>query len=529
MAEGQNYRALFERLASVAIRCQIVYAEGVAVDCVFLEVNGMITLHLPDIVVGHRASVQAPAFLRSPAFAAFVRVVETGVAERFDARGSMLTQQWFHFAVDRSGSDQIIALIDDVSARKRAQSRLEAQYAISRTLANSSDLADGIPGIFEALAICEGVAFGAIWLADPGAAQLRFIGAWHAPGLDPDALIAATRAMCHTPGIGMAGQVWVTGEHQIIDDLSTDPSYLQAAAATSIGLTAARALPIRYQDIVIGVVEMLWHLPPHHDPERRDLDESIGHQLGQFVERTRAETDLRRLNLELEQRVAERTADLLLSNAQLEAFSYSVAHDLRAPLRAINGFATVLLEDHAAHLPGDAERMLRTIRDRGTRMGSLIDDLLVVARLDQHQLERDVVAVELLAREIVAALTEGSHARVTIGELPKTEGDASLVRQLLTHLVSNALKFSRVRAQPEIEIGFADGAYLVRDNGVGFDMRYVNKLFGVFQRLHTEAEFEGIGVGLAIVKRIVERHQGRVWAEGEIDRGACIYFTLAAT
>ncbi len=529
MSEGERYRTLFERLASVAMRCQVVYADGVPVDCVFLEVSGAVAMHLPDIASGHRAAEHAPVFLRSPAFAAFVRVVETGIPERFETRGSVLTQQWFQIAVDRAAPDQIIALIEDVTVRKRSQGRLEAQYAISRTLATSSDLVEAIPGIFEALATCEGVAFGAIWIADPGAGQLRFVGAWHEPGLRADELVAATRGMCHTPGIGVAGQVWVTGDHQIIDDLATDPSFLQSPAAASIGLTAARAFPIRYQDMVIGVVEMLWKQPPHRDPERRDLGVSIGHQLGQFVERTRAEARLRRLNLELEQHVADRTADLLLSNAQLEAFSYSVAHDLRAPLRAINGFATVLIEDFGAHLPHEAQRMLATIRARGTRMGSLIDDLLVVSRLGQQQIERGVVAVEPLAREVVAALTEESGAQVAIGTLPMTEGDVSLVRQLLTNLVGNALKFSRTRTPPVIEIGFTNGAYFVRDNGVGFDMRYVNKLFGVFQRLHKEAEFEGIGVGLAIVKRIVERHGGRAWAEGELDRGACVYFTLAAT
>jgi PAS domain S-box-containing protein len=248
-----------------------------------------------------------------------------------------------------------------------------------------------------------------------------------------------------------------------------------------------------------------------------------------------AEAEVSRLNDELERRVAERTAQLEAAVSELEAFSYSVSHDLRAPLRAIDGFSRILLEGHAARLDADAEHLLNVVRDNARRMGQLIDDLLAFSRAGRKEAVKARIDMQALAREVLGELLAagggGRHA-ISVGELPPALGDARLVRQALTNLVSNALKFSRHVPAPRVEISARragrEQVYCVRDNGVGFDMRYAARLFGVFQRLHSQAEFEGTGVGLAIVQRIIQRHGGRVWAEGSVGAGAAFYFTLPA-
>ena len=224
---------------------------------------------------------------------------------------------------------------------------------------------------------------------------------------------------------------------------------------------------------------------------------------------------------------------LQATNAELESFSYSVSHDLRAPLRAIHGFARILLEDHAAGLEPEAQRLLGVIDQNTRRMGQLIDDLLAFSRLGRQELDKRPVDMTELASGVVDDVRRGATnggIDIKVFPLPPAQGDRSLLRQVWGNLVQNAAKFSRVRERPTIEIGFRpDGdqtVYYVRDNGAGFDDRYADKLFGVFQRLHREDEFEGTGVGLAIVKRIVQRHGGRVWAEGKPNEGATFYFTL---
>jgi PAS domain S-box-containing protein len=254
-----------------------------------------------------------------------------------------------------------------------------------------------------------------------------------------------------------------------------------------------------------------------------------------ITERKHTEDQIKVLNAELEARVARRTAELEAANKELEAFSYSVSHDLRAPLRAVNGFAGIVLEEFSGQLPAEGRHYLERVRQGGLRMGELIDDLLTFARLSRQPLNRQPVDTTRLVREVLAELNVAGNGRpleIRIGELPPCQGDPALLKQVWTNLLSNGAKYTRDRTPGIVEIGCERGpgpggecVYFVRDNGVGFDMQYANKLFGVFQRLHRADEFEGTGVGLAIVQRVVHRHGGRVWANAEPGRGATFYFT----
>lgn len=253
----------------------------------------------------------------------------------------------------------------------------------------------------------------------------------------------------------------------------------------------------------------------------------------EVVERRKVENEIRHLNQNLEQRVAERTAELEAANKELEAFSYSVSHDLRAPLRGISGSSAILLEDFAATLPAEAVRHLQRIRDNIQQMSQLIDDLLGFARTARQPLALATVAMESLVHECFDEFSdeiEKRQIKLEIGKLPECRADAALLKQVLRNLAGNAIKYTRCQPHPLIEVGCrsANGEQIiyVKDNGAGFDMRYVDKLFGVFQRLHSDKDFEGTGVGLATVQRIVNRHGGRVWAEGKVGQGATFYFTL---
>ena len=252
-----------------------------------------------------------------------------------------------------------------------------------------------------------------------------------------------------------------------------------------------------------------------------------------ITERRRAEQEVQQLNADLERRVAERTLQLEQANKELEAFSYSVSHDLRAPLRAVSGFSQIVLEDYAPQLPEEAKQHLQTICDGAQRMGALIDDLLAFARLSRLPLNKRTVDVGRQVRDALSELESdhtGRALELRVGELPACHGDPALLKQVWLNLLSNALKYSKNRVPAVIEVGstleLGEVVYFVRDNGTGFDMRYANKLFGVFQRLHRQEEFAGTGVGLAIVHRIVNRHGGRIWANALPDQGATFSFTL---
>jgi light-regulated signal transduction histidine kinase (bacteriophytochrome) len=274
---------------------------------------------------------------------------------------------------------------------------------------------------------------------------------------------------------------------------------------------------------------------------------SVAHMIAVGIQRRVAEAELKEVNENLERQVVERTkqiestndelahniAELRAVNRELESFSYSVSHDLRAPLRHIHGFVD-LLQKRAATLDDKSRRYLGIISDAAQRMGSLIDGLLAFSRMGRAEMRKTRVSLDQLVREIlveVAADTTNREIVWDISPLPDVDGDAALLRSVVANLISNAVKYTQPRSPAQITMGTVPSperkvVWFVRDNGVGFDMRYADKLFGVFQRLHRAEEFEGTGIGLATVQRIVHRHGGRIWAEAEPNCGATFYVAL---
>jgi signal transduction histidine kinase len=333
-----------------------------------------------------------------------------------------------------------------------------------------------------------------------------------------------------------------SGLRELDDRLRVDAMVLFLAVVGSIVVAFALStwLQSRIAQPVLALAEVARSVSERKDYSVRAKavgDDEVGLLAEAFDEMLseiqKRDKEIRQLNADLERRVAARTSELEASNKELEAFSYSVSHDLRAPLRHIDGFVELLTKHAAPSLDEKGRRHLATISTAAQRMGALIDDLLVFSRMGRTEMHKTSVDLAALAEDVVQELkgdAKGRRVEWQLGKLPEVQGDPSMLRLVLTNLLSNALKYSSPREAARIEIQAQpqNGEFIVsvRDNGVGFDPAYSHKLFGVFQRLHGSGEFEGTGIGLANVRRIVSRHGGRTWAEGAVNQGATFYFSL---
>ncbi|MDZ4717400.1 MAG: PAS domain S-box protein [Roseiflexaceae bacterium] len=366
--------------------------------------------------------------------------------------------------------------------------------------------------------------------------------------------IVIDQALLRVDEASLISQTFQKGQARLIPILSQEQLHALAEPqhwplVDDLGMHSLMIVPMRVQGQTIGVLTLSRNRPeqPPFDDDDLTLAQDLADRAAlaisnvrlltqvqhELAERTKAEAEVRILSVELEQRVIERTAELTAANKELEAFSYSVSHDLRAPLRAIDGFSRILLEDYIADLPAEAQHYFQLVRDNAQKMGHLVDDLLAFARLSRQPLNKRSVDPTLLVQQCLEELRAeqtGRQISIEIGELPACQADSILLKQVWINLIANALKYTRRRDPAIITIGSrSDGiavVYFIQDNGVGFDMRYSDKLFGVFQRMHRAEDYAGTGVGLAIVQRIIHRHGGRIWADAVVDHGATFFFTL---
>jgi len=327
-------------------------------------------------------------------------------------------------------------------------------------------------------------------------------------------------------GEGLAGLAAAARRPVYSPDVTRDPRYVNREWATAEGLVSALVIPLLSGDRLRGMLATFTREHHEFDQTERDLLEALSAHAAIALETVRHARAL-------EGRVRARTAELEAANRDLEAFAYTVSHDLRAPLRGLANLVQMLVTDHLAELSPRARDYLGLMQERVRRMGQLIDDLLAFSRSARQPLARQRLAPAAIARRAFEDLRgEGRQVDFVLEELPDCLADPALLHQVFVNLLGNALKFTRTRERARVEVracaGGGQPVYLVRDNGVGFDPRQADRLFGVFRRAHTAQEYEGWGVGLAIAQRIVERHGGRIWAQGEVGRGATFFFTLGA-
>ncbi len=493
-----------------------------------------------------------PELAASRIFELYLEVIETG--ESFAQDGLELNALFglaagprhYDVRIVREG-DGVVVSCRDVESRVVAERRAERLTRIYATLSRADE---AIVRIRQRLPLLERVCR---VLVEQGRLRMAWVGE-----IDPDGWIVPVAhagavqgyfeslriSVRDVPeGRGPTGIAAREQRHMFTTDIATDDRMAPwRDAALAREYRSSAGFPLVVEDRCVAVLTAYASEPGFFDEEEVKLFDGMAADLSfaleamQLDERRRAAEDqLRRLSEELEQRVQDRTHQLRAANAELEAFSYSVSHDLRAPLRAIDGFSQVLLSRYADRLDADGRHALERVRAGSERMGVLIDSMLELSRLGRRPLELRDVDLSALAAEVVEELRAGEPDRdveVLIEPNVSAVGDQELLRVALQNLLGNAFKFTSPKPHASVQFGRTEhagqAAIFVRDNGVGFDMNHADKLFRPFERLHSESEFTGTGIGLATVQRVIARHRGGVWAEGAIGDGATFYFTLAS-
>ena len=492
-----------------------------------------------------------PEMASSRIFELYREVIESG--ESFAQDGLELTALFGGVAGPRHydvrlvrHSDGVVVSCRDVERRVLAERRAERFTRIYATLSRADEAIVRIgqrPALFER--VCR-------VLVEEGRLRMAWVGeidpgGWIVPvahaGAVQGYLESIRISVLEVPeGRGPTGIAARERHHVFTTDIATDERMAPwRDAALARGFRSSAGFPLVVEDRCVAVLTAYASEPGFFDEEEVELFDGLAADLSFALEAMRrdekrraAEDQLHRLSEELEHRVQERTQELRAANAELEAFSYSVSHDLRAPLRAIDGFSQMVLSRYADTLDADGRHALERVRAGSERMGVLIDSMLELSRLGRRPLELGDVDLSALAAEVVEELRAGDPERdveVLIEPNVSVIGDKELLRVALQNLLGNAFKFTSQQPHARVQFGHAEhagqAAIFVRDNGVGFDMNHADKLFGPFVRLHSASEFSGTGIGLATVQRVIARHHGRVWAQGAIGAGATFSFTLA--
>ena len=454
------------------------------------------------------------------------------IHRRKDGREITVASQWVLHTDPQGKPTAILEVNNDITERKRAEQRQAAFARLGRSLSEAAS----------ANAAAHIIADVANDLIGWDACSLDLYSAQDDvvyPIINIDTLdnrhTDVPPAYDRQPPSSIARKVLKEGAQLVLrEDLKAFPPETVPFGDTSRPSASLLYVPVRLGQAVIGILSIQSYRPNAYNENDLHTLQNLADQCAGALERIRAEENVRKLNEELELRVQARTADLTAANQELEAFTYSVAHDLRAPLRHVDAFSRILAEDFGESLPAEAKRYLENIRHGSRNMSHLVDDLLNLARVGRQELKRQPTPLGGLVNEVLADLrheTEGRTIEWHVRPLPTVECDSGLMKQVFANLLSNAVKYTRPRKVAVIEVGSdkknGKSTLFVRDNGVGFNMKYADKLFGVFQRLHRTEEFEGTGVGLATVDRIVRKHGGSIWAQAEENHGATFYFTLA--
>ena len=448
--------------------------------------------------------------------------------------GSVIwVQRTMSIVTDDAGKPQyVISVVENISKRKQVERRQMVEHAVTLLLADAHSIAEAIPRVIQIMSETLGYAYGARWVLDPADRVLRCTESWCAaePAVEEFCRKSTSSVETETPGKpgGLNRAVWSTAAPVWIADVAQETALKRRESAQQAGLRSAFAFPIPVGGKFYGVMEFFGREVRPRDERILEIARTVGHQIGQFIARKQAEAELQEANAQL----ILKAQQLSRSNAELEQFAYVASHDLQEPLRMIASYTQLILRRYGDRFDGDAREFMDFIVDGATRMKQLIEDLLAYSRVGTHgkafRPTDSGAAVQKALANLRAAI-ESSTGTVTHDPLPTINADEFQLVQLFQNLIGNALKFKGAET-PRVHISVNEQAdtwtFGVKDNGIGIDGEYFDRIFMVFQRLHSRTDYPGTGIGLAICKKVVDRHGGRLWIESGVGSGSTFWFTV---